>query len=211
MQMDDLVSGVISEATKVTQGQVSQMLDGQSQESPRVQNRQLPDYLIALPQPYNSLAKPKETSSLAKPKHGDRSSLAAPKESHSAVVGGRRGKDLVGEMRTPDPRLAYPLASSDDNSQCFTDRRVSKGSRIQQRILSDKLSSDHSEESEENYVAEYDVKRRFHEYGEEQEIRYDLMAPLPTVRGGRHIGRTDLDTSNGHVDFLKAVERDMGS
>ena len=127
------------------------------------------------------------------------------------MVGGRRGKDLVGDIRSPDPRLAFPLGSSDDNSQCFTDRRGSKGSRIQQRILSDKLSSDQSEESEENYVAEYDVNRNYQEYRQDQEIGYDLRNPQPTARSGRFVGQTDLDGNNGRVDFLNAVERDMGS
>ena len=97
-----------------------------------------------------------ETSSLAKPKYTmDQNSLAAPNEYLSVVVGGRGSQNF--EIKSPDPRLVYPGRSSDDISKTYSDGRGSKGSKVQHRILSDKLSSVHSEESEENYVAEYEI------------------------------------------------------
>lgn len=149
---------------------------------------------------------------MAKPKGQDRSSLATPKEYLSVVVGGRSGsKDLVGDIRSPDPRIAFPAGSSDDNSQSFTDRRGSKASKIQHRILSDKLSSVHSEESEENYVAEYDVTRKYEEEKHHPQFGFDPRTPQPTARGGRFVGQTDLHGNNGHLDFLNAIDRDLGN
>ena len=48
-QMEELVSGLISEATKVTHGQASLQTDGQSQRSARVRGRPAPEYPLALP------------------------------------------------------------------------------------------------------------------------------------------------------------------
>lgn len=131
-----------------------------------------PPHIYSTPKESNSLAKPIEEPSWSRSKAQNplsphtTNSLAIPKESMSVVVGGSKQYHQEQlEIRTPERRLGFPVGTADRSSYETLDNQNynntdSKGSRFLNKVLfSDKLSSVHSEDSEENYVAEYEIPK----------------------------------------------------
>lgn len=60
-------------------------------------------------------------------------------------------------------------------------------------------------------MAEYDVTRKYEEEKQDSQFGFDPRTPQMTARGGHFVGRTDLDGNHGHIDFLNALDRDLGN